>query len=83
MGRAQLQTKFIIYYQEEFRIWQRIQLNEYTVIKDTIYIKLALMPWIDDNLGHTLSGLTQIGNIISKIFENFTIFFQAHYRFPR
>ena len=21
------------------------------------------MPWIDDNFGHTLSGLTQIGNI--------------------
>jgi hypothetical protein len=80
MGRAQLQTKFIIYYQEEFRIWQRIQLNEYTVIKDTIYIKLALMPWIDDNLGHTLSGLTQIGNIIAKIFIIFTIF-QVHYRF--
>ena len=25
------------------------------------------MPWIDDNLGHTLSVLTQIGNIIAKI----------------
>ena len=36
--------------------------------KDTIYTKLALMPWIDDNLGHTLSGLTKIGNIIAKIF---------------
>ena len=42
--------------------------------KDTIYTKLALMPWIDDNLGHTLSGLTQIGNIIAKIFIKFTIF---------
>ena len=36
--------------------------------KDTIYTKLDLMPWIDDNLGHTLSGLTQIGNIIAKLF---------------
>ena len=36
--------------------------------KDTIYTKLALMPWIDDKLGHTLSGLTQISNIIAKIF---------------
>ena len=36
--------------------------------KDTIYTKLALIPWIDDNLGHTLSVLTQIGNIIAKIF---------------
>ena len=34
--------------------------------KDTIYTKLALMPWIDGNLGHTLSVLTQIGNIICK-----------------
>ena len=25
--------------------------------KDTIYTKLALMPWIDGNLGHTLSTL--------------------------
>ena len=50
--------------------------------KDTIYTKLALMPWIDDNLGHTLSGLTQIGNIIEKIFQSFTIF-QAPYWFPR
>ena len=38
-----------------------------TVTKDTIYTKLALMPWIDDNFGHNLSGLTQIGNIIAKI----------------
>ena len=38
------------------------------IVKDTIYTKLALMPWIDDNLGHTLSVLTQIGNIIAKIF---------------
>ena len=51
------------------------------ITKDTIYTKLALMPWIDDNLGHTLSGLTQIGNIIAKMFSNFTIF-QVHYRFP-
>ena len=50
--------------------------------KDTMYTKLALMPWIDDNLGHTLSVLTQIGNIIANIFQNFTIF-QAHYRFPQ
>ena len=49
--------------------------------KDTIYTKLALMPWIGDNLGHTLSGLTQIGNIITKIFWKFTIF-QVIYRFP-
>ena len=49
--------------------------------KDTIYTKLALMPWIDDNLDHTLSGLTQIGKIIAKIFLKFTIF-QVHYRFP-
>ena len=34
--------------------------------KDTIYTKLALIPWIDDNLGHTLSVLTKIGNIIAK-----------------
>ena len=26
--------------------------------KDTIYTKLALIPWIDGNLGHTLSVLT-------------------------
>ena len=49
--------------------------------KDTIYTKLALMPWIDDNLGHTLSGLTQIGNIIAKIFLKFTIF-PIYFRFP-
>ena len=42
--------------------------------KDTIYTKLALMPWIDDNLGHTLSGLTHFGNIIAKVFWKFTIF---------
>ena len=51
------------------------------LLKDTIYTKMALMPWIDDNLGHTLSGLTQIGNIIAKLFLKFTIF-QDHYRFP-
>ena len=49
--------------------------------KDAIYTKLTLMPWIDDNLGHTLSGLTKIGNIIAKIYLNFTIS-QALYRFP-
>ena len=49
---------------EHFALWQKCV----TSSKDTIYTKLALMPWIDDNLGHTLSGLTQIGNIIAKIF---------------
>ena len=49
-----------------------------TLYKDTMHTKLALMPWIDDNLGQTLSGLTQIGNIIAKIFLDFTIF-QVHY----
>ena len=39
-----------------------VTVNE-TSSKDTIYTKLALMLLIDDNLGHTLSGLTQIGNI--------------------
>ena len=39
------------------------------------------MPWIDDNLGHTFSGLTEIGNIIEKLFLNITIF-QVYYRFP-
>ena len=38
-------------------------------IKDTIYTKLALVPWIDDNLGHNLSGLTQIGNNCKNIFK--------------
>jgi hypothetical protein len=42
--------------------------NNDRIFKDTIYTKLALMPLIDDNLGHTFSGLTQIGNIIAKIF---------------
>ena len=49
--------------------------------KDTIYTKLALMPLIDDNLGHALSGLTKMGNIVAKIYLNFTIS-QALYRFP-
>ena len=51
------------------------------LIKDTIYTKLALMPWIDDNLGHTLSGLTQIGNIIAKIFQSL-LFFKFILDFP-
>ena len=49
----------------------------YCALKDTIYTKLALMPWIDDNLGHTLSGLTHIGNIIAKIFWKFYYFSNA------
>ena len=40
-----------------------------------LYIKFPLIPWIDDNLGHTPSGLTQIGNIIVKILPTFTIFY--------
>ena len=59
-----------------------LQKQFYIFTKDTKYTKLALMPLIDDNLGHTFSGLTQIGNIIAKIFLNFTIY-QQHYRFPR
>ena len=43
--------------------------------KDTIYTKLALMPWTDDNLGHTLPVLTQIVNIIAKIFFKYIIDF--------
>ena len=39
--------------------------------KDTIYTKLILMPWIDDKLGHTSSGLTEISNIIAKILITF------------
>ena len=35
--------------------------------KDTIYTKLPLMPW---QLGHTPSGLTQIGNVIAEILLN-------------
>ena len=42
--------------------------------KDTIYTKLALMPWTDDNLGPNLSGPTKIGNLIVKISLKFTIF---------
>ena len=53
----------------------------FTYSKDTIYTKLALMPWIDDNLGHTLSVLTQIGNIIAKIFLK-QFYFPLCYRFP-
>ena len=49
--------------------------------KDTIYAKLALMPWIDGNLGHTLSVLTQIGNIIAKIFWK-QFYLPLCYRFP-
>ena len=48
-------------------VWNKNQLD-FNKSKDTIYTKLALMPWIDDNLGQTLSVLTQIGNIIAKIF---------------
>ena len=49
-------------------------------LKDTIDTKLTLMPQIDDNLDHTLCGLTQIGNIIAKIFSKFTIF-PEYFRF--
>ena len=69
---------FTISYQVSFVYYVRLF---WAISKDTIYTKLALMPWIDENLGHTLSGLTQIGNIIAKIFYNFTIF-QVYYRFP-
>ena len=61
-------------------VWNKNQLD-FNKSKDTIYTKLALMPWIDDNLGQTLYGLTQIGNIIAKKFLKFIIF-QDHYRFP-
>ena len=43
-------------------------------IKDTIYIKLPLMHWIDDNWGHTPSGLTKIDNIIAKILPKFQVY---------
>ena len=52
----------------------------FAFVKDTMYTKLALMPWIDDNLGHTLSGLTQISNITAKIFIKSTNF-QMDFRF--
>ena len=50
-------------------------------LKDTIYTKLTLMPWMDDNLGHTLSGLTQIGNIIAIFFQTL-LFFKCIVDFP-
>ena len=31
------------------------------------------MPWIDDNYGHTLSGLTKIGKIIAKLFLKYRL----------
>ena len=58
-----------------------VEENKLDTGKDTIYTMLALIPRVDDNLGHTLSGLTQIGNIISKIFQKFTIF-QVHHKYP-
>ena len=48
------------------------------VPKDTIDTKLALLPWIDDNLGHTLSGLRQIVNIIGKILIKFSNYFMSY-----
>ena len=37
------------------------------------------MPWIDDNLCHTLSGLSQIGNIFVNIFLKFTILIAIYF----
>ena len=42
-------------------------------IKDTIYTKLVLMPWLDDKLGHAPSGLVIIGKILFN-FSNFPQF---------
>ena len=61
-------------------VWNKNQLD-FNKSKDTIYTKLALMPWIDDNLGQTLSVLTQIGHIIAKIFLK-QFFFPLCYSYP-
>ena len=37
-------------------------------IKDNIYTKLPLMPWMEGPSYHNLSGLTEIGNIIANLF---------------
>ena len=69
--RKERQSSLILYSRE----------YEPVSFKDTIYTKLALMPWIDGNLGHTLSVLTQIGNIIAKMFWK-QFYFPLCYRFP-
>ena len=65
-------VKNLIFLSPPFCFWIfffiSMKIRRQLLAKDTIYTKLALMPWIDDNLGLALSGLTQIGNMIEKIF---------------